>query len=617
MQTGRRCPGLLAIAAGLAVQLAAGMAPAQPIRLLPPGGESPPASTAQPAPAQPAAPEPDVSPAPAAQQSNTPPVGAAIPVPGDVVTPADSDSGNPVGFVIQPLTAPDPSSAGLLDDSNGGLGATMWRGTDPAQAARAIGILPGPVPSAALRGLQRRLLLTTAEVPDGPPRTPSLLGLRVAQLYRLGAVAAAEQLSVPKPAGLKDPVFLQVAADAALLRGEDARACDLIGEGLRGDGSVYWQKLNVLCRYAAKDIAGGDLALSLWRDGGGNDPAFNALAAALRGDGRARVETLGGATALHFALLRAAGRPLPKDTLDVAPPALLAALASYDKADPDLRLAATERAVLYGALPATRLGEAYAAFEIPEAQRATLAAGKEISARMAAFLYQSAQAAEATEARASLVARAHDLAVARKLLLPTAAAYRPLLAALAPNEAGIAAAPAVIRMALAAGETGTARLWRNTLMTLPPERGNAGEIAAAAWPLLLLAGDESEWRDSRYQAWQATLMEDRKTSTSATLLILAEGIGIEVPAERWDELLAAPQPAGTASASVAIWRHLARAVEAEAKAETVALSLAMLGPDSAATDGQALATALTALRKIGLEAETRQIALEAALLRGF
>lgn len=329
------------------------------------------------------------------------------------------------------------------------------------------------------------------------------------------------------------------------------------------------------------------------------------------------IETLGGATALHFAMLRAAGRPLPKDTLDVAPPTLLAALAGYDKADPELRLAATERAVLYGALPAARLGEAYAAFEIPEAQRATLAAGKDSSARMAAFLYQSAQTAEATEARAGLIARAHDLAMARRLLLPTAATYRPLLAGLAPNEDAIAAAPAVIRMALAAGETGTARLWRNTLMTLPPERDNAGEIAAAAWPLLLLAGDESEWRDSRYQAWQATLVEDRKTTTSATLLILAEGIGIDVPAERWDELLAAPQPAGTTSAGVAIWRHLARAVETEAKAETVALSLAMLGPDSAVADGQAMATALTALRKLGLEAEAQQIALEAALLRGF
>lgn len=602
--------GRLALAAGLAAHLSAAALPAlaQPIRLIPPGGEP---SQGQPGPVQQ---QPPILPQPTPAQSNTPPVDSAPPQP----RPSDLQGAN--GFVIEQLRAPDPSSAGLLDDSNGGLGSAMWQGTSLRQAVQAIGILPAPVASPALRDLQRRLLLTTAQVPAGDPGTPSLLGLRIAQLYKLGFVAEAEQLAVPKPADLKDPIFQQLPVEAALLRNDINRACELANQGLREDGAAYWQKMVVLCRYHAKDIAGGDLALSLWRDGGGDDPPFNALAAAMRGDARAKVDTLGGASPLHFAMLRAAGRPLPKDTLDVAPPALLAALAAYDKTDAESRLAAAERAARYGAFSSDKLAEAYAAFEIPENQRAALAAGKEKSARAAAFLYQAAKATNDAKTRADLVRQAYELAQARELLFPTAAVFKPLLADLMPNETNIAAAPAVIRLALAANDTGIARLWHNTLLTMQPERDKAGDMAAQAWPLLLLSGAEGEWRDSRYEAWLATLDSLRAPERNARitlLLTLAEGTGIPVPPERWDILLTPAGNDARPAPSIAIWRSLQRASEAKAKAETAALALALLGPNGAQdADGQSLATALGALRHVGLEADAKRIALEAALQRG-
>ncbi|WP_341704541.1 hypothetical protein [Ferrovibrio sp.] len=607
------------LAAGLAAgSLAAAPACAQPIRLIPP-----PAAPAETAPADPAPvplPPPQLS--PPGGQTGTPP--AAIQNAPDQPATAPAETSD---FVVRPLQAPDPSAAGLLDDTNGGLGVTMWRGSDRIQAVRAIGVLPGSVRSVALHGLQRRLLLTTAEVPGGNPGTPSLLGLRVTQLYRIGDIAAAQTLAVPRPAGLKDPVFLQLPAEAALLKDDTAQACGMSEQGLREDGSSFWQKLNVLCRYQARDVAGGDLALSLWRDGGGDDPAFNALAAALRGDAKVKIETLGGGSALHFAMLRAAGRPLPKDTLDVAPPALLAALAGYDKAEAELRLEAAEQAAAYGALPAAALGEAYAGLAIPEAARAAMAGGKsrETGPRAAAYLYQSVQSAADPATRIDLLQRAWDLAQTRNLALPTAALYRPQLAALAPAENAAAAAPAIIRMALAAGETETARRWGAMLMLMPPERDRAGDLAAAAWPLLLLAGDDNgEWRDSRFDAWLATLdalPPAERNARAALLLVLAEGAGVAVPAERWDGLLTAAaekSATGQPQASLAVWRNLLRSVSANARAESLALALALLGPDGTAqADGQSLATALGALRSVGLTAEARQVALEAALLRGF
>jgi hypothetical protein len=639
--------GASLLLAGSLLALAMLPAQAQPIRLTPPGssqaGGQDPATTQEPAPqltppnqtntmpagSQPLAPpamSPPVMPPAAQAQTPTPPQQPVLgETAGTQATEGSSSNPKAAEFVIQPLNAPDPSSGGLLDDGNGGLGTAMWQGSNRAQAVQALGVLPAPVSGTALRDLQRRLLLSVAEVPPGTAATPSLLGLRVAQLYRLGRLAEAERLASVSSRDLKDPIFRELPFDLALLKNDLPKACEIAANGLREDASAVWQKATVLCRYNAKDIAGGDLALSLWRDGGGNDPAFNTLAAALRGDARAKVESLGGASPLHFAMLRAAGRPLPKDTLDVATPALLVALAGYDKADAELRLMAAERAVQYGALTPDLLGEAYAAAEIPEAQRnallANIAAGKDKSVRAAALLYQATRTAADARTRADLIKRAYDLAVSRDLLLATAATYKPLLNNLVPNEASIAAAPAVIRMALAAGETGTARLWRNILLALPPERDNAGEIVAEAWPLLLIAGEDGDWRDSRYEAWmtaQSELPAAERNNRAAQLLTLAEAAGIAVPPEKWDSLLtAAASNDRRGSPSVAVWRNLQRANVAKATAETVALALAMLGgKGSLEIDGQGLASALGALRDQGLTAEAKQIALEAALLRG-
>jgi hypothetical protein len=649
---GKLRSGASLLLAGSLALVTLSAAQAQPIRLTPPGnsqtGGQEPAAQQEPAPqltppnqtntmpagSQPLAPPTMAAPVmPPAPQAQTLP--AQQPVLGETTgtgagAPAEqaaegSSSPKTADFVIQPLTAPDPSSGGLLDDGNGGLGSAMWQGSNRAQAVQALGVLPAPVSGTALRNLQRRLLLSVAEVPPGSIATPSILGLRVAQLYRLGRLAEAERLASIASRDLKDPIFRELPFDLALLKNDLSKACEIAATGLREDASAFWQKATVLCRYNAKDIAGGDLALSLWRDGGGNDPAFNTLAAALRGDARAKVEALGSSTPLHFAMLRAAGRPLPKDTLEAATPALLVGLAGYDKAEAEVRLMAAERAVQYGALTPDLLGEAYASAEIPEAQRNTLlaniAAGKDKSVRAAALLYQATRATTDARTRADLIKQAYTLAVSRDLLLVTAAVYKPLLNNLVPNENSIAAAPAVIRMALAAGETGTARLWRNILLALPPERDNAGEIAAEAWPLLLIAGEDGDWRDSRYEAWmaaQAELPPAERNSRAAQLLTLAEAAGINVPAEKWDNLLTAA--AGNdrrGSPSVAVWRNLQRANAAKAKAETVALALAMLGGrGSLEIDGQGLASALGALRDQGLVAESRQIALEAALLRG-
>lgn len=600
----------------------AGTALAQPVRLTPaapppnqsqnqPQEEQKPQqpATAQPAPVQQA----PVQQAPV-QQTNVPPAGAPAGAPGGTTAPK-------AGVVaVETLSAPDPSSAGLLGDDNGGLGIKMWAGTSRAQAERVIGLLPAPIASPTLRQLQRRLLLTTAEVPAGQTSGEnSLLGLRVRQLYRLGLNAEAADLGVPKPQALRDRVFTALPINLALQKHDIAAACPLGARALAEEPSeAAWLRVAVFCRFKNGEAASGELALSLWRDQGGEDTAFQALAAIMGGDSRVKVEKLAHVDPLIVAMLRETKRPLPPGSIEIAPAGTLAAIADLPELDPEMRLNALGIGVALGAIPPQRLISAYTQLEIPEAQRADILAGKLKGARAAAFLFQQARELNAPgPKRAEALKRVYELAAARGTLFMSAVVLRETLRDLPAEPESLNAAPAVIRLALAAGETGTARLWRNSLLSQTDPALTT--IAAQTWPLLVLVEPPTAWPEAQFQAWSETLKNlppQRKAALQAMVLILAEASGVPVPAETWQAMIQPGLETSTSNPPVAYWRNLLRASEANAKAETVALALILLGDNLAKDDPATLATAFGALKRLKLDAEVRALALEAALLRG-
>jgi len=600
----------------------AGTALAQPVRLTP---AAPPQNqsqnqaqeeqkpeqpaTAQPAPVQ----QTPVQQTPV-QQTNVPPAGAPAGAPGGTAVPK-------AGVVaVETLSAPDPSSAGLLGDDNGGLGIKMWAGTSRAQAERVIGLLPAPIASPALRQLQRRLLLTAAEVPAGQTSGEnSLLGLRVRQLYRLGLNAEAADLGVPKPQALRDRVFTALPINLALQKHDIAAACPLGARALAEEPSeAAWLRVAVFCRFKNGETASGELALSLWRDQGGEYTAFQALAAIMGGDSRVKVEKLAHVDPLIVAMLRETKRPLPPGSIEIAPAGTLAAIADLPELDPEMRLNALGIGVALGAIPPQRLISAYTQLEITEAQRADILAGKLKGARAAAFLFQQARELNASgPKRAEALKRVYELAAARGTLFMSAIVLRETLRDLPAEPESLSAAPAVIRLALAAGETGTARLWRNSLLSQTDPALTT--IAAQTWPLLVLVEPPTAWPEAQFQAWSETLKNlppQRKAALQALVLILAEASGVPVPAETWQAMIQPGLETSSTNPPVAYWRNLLRASEANAKAETVALALILLGDNLAKDDPAMLATAFGALKRLKLDAEVRALALEAALLRG-
>jgi hypothetical protein len=130
---------------------------------------------------------------------------------------------------VDTLSAIDPESVGILDESGGGLPPTLWQGTGRALAIRLIEALPVPQVSRTLRSLTRRLLLTRATAPLGKSKEPgTLVTARVRKLIALGDQRGALDLVQAAPQGLMNETLAELETQALFLDNDNARACSKV-----------------------------------------------------------------------------------------------------------------------------------------------------------------------------------------------------------------------------------------------------------------------------------------------------------------------------------------------------------------------------------------------------
>ncbi len=161
--------------------------------------------------------------------------------------------------VVQ-LAAPDAFSTPGRDT---GLPADLWSGTPIETARTVLPMLASKPLSPAAASLARRVLATGARGPDGSAGDEALTGARAGALIALGDGAAASRI-LDRAAGMgRSAVLSQAAAEAALLAGDNARACS-IAEGLSaGRGEPYWLRLRAFCQVEAGQGAQAQLTFDL------------------------------------------------------------------------------------------------------------------------------------------------------------------------------------------------------------------------------------------------------------------------------------------------------------------------------------------------------------------
>jgi hypothetical protein len=548
--------------------------------------------------------------------------GAAVPAPSGTTVPERA----PSGIEVAPLPEVRSDYAGALGPEEGGLGTEMWRGTDRALLVRLLPSLPATARSPAMRDLMRRLLLSSAIAPRGDAEAPdsNLFSLRAERLVAMGDYQGAAKLLRLIPERETDATAARFATDALLFANDLDAACAQVDRWIRAFDDVYWQKALIFCQTHAGEYDEAALGVGLLREQGrADDEAFFTLVDALSGVESARVKSLPIPTALHLAMMQAAKQPLPESVLETEDPAALAWIATAPGADPALRLAAAERAAEAGALSAEALARVYAEqpLEPRELDNALSLAEEEPGQRSRAALYQAVVRTEQPLARATLLETALRLAREQGRYQTAVRVYRPFLIGLEPAPELAWFALDVGRALHLLGEAGGAERWLALVQAQASRDPQAAAATSALWLLTRIAGDGRPlvWDADSVRAWrdnQAAGGDEQAGQRAARLFAIFEAFGEPVGAA-WRVLADGSPPVKQSLPNPALWFILDDAAAAGRVGETVLLTLISLGPDGPGeTNPIILSRALASLQAVGLEAEARALALEAAVASG-
>ena len=528
--------------------------------------------------------------------------------------------------LVSPLQALDPSSVGLIGADDGGFGPGLWAGSERAQIETLLARIPVGTVSRAMQRLTRRLLVSAAPVPAGEPTVPSLLGLRVERLAAGGDIEAAGQLAALAPPQLVDPLLARIEADGLLLTGDNSGACARVeSQVASGNNEPYWIKRLSFCRALNGELAAARLAADLLRELGETaDDAFFTLVAALGGDPSSTVVSLVDPTALHLAMLRAAGQNVPADSVPGASPAILRAIATAPNTELEVRLQAAEAAEAVGALKPSALAQIYASviFSPEDTASAIAIATENPGPRSNALLFQVTQIqtvptakGEALRAAWQVARKKGDFETSARVNLATVRSFTvaPDLAWFA-GDAGLAL--------LAADDVEAAREWFNMARDTASEREpDAAKAVLDLLPLMQIAEqrDPLPWLPAIVRPWwqgQQDLPETVRLEKVSLIYTVFEAFGFQVPADDWFELVDGPLSTGANIPAPAAWRGMREAAAAGRVGETVLYALLILGEGGPAVlNPLALEGVIGALRLVGLESDARAIAVEAVLAR--
>lgn len=525
------------------------------------------------------------------------------------------------GIQVDQLGDVNADTAGLLDDASGGLGAGMWRGTSRAVAMAMLRALPVGAPSVAMESLARRLLLTTAAVPDGDGEPGALISLRAEKLAAMGATRRVLRLLEVTPGSESLPRLVRIEAESRLLSGDYARACGLASSSMDRNPTTFWQKLFTLCQVLSGAKAEAELGVSLLREVGDDDPVYFSLIDGLLRDAKPTIGSLPEPTPLQLAMARIAKAQLPEDVLVTERPGALAAIATSPNAAVAIRLEAAERAAATAALSPAELREIYAAVQFDEETLANpLSAAEEAPGpRARALLYQTSVDQSVDAARAESAMMALSLARDVGLYQTTARVFAPMLEAIPARTDLIWFAPEAVRAFVVTERDERSREWYRLMEANALFSGEARDALSLLVPLRHLADDDAiPLSLEAVNNWRSALGDDAAINEkSALFYTLLGALGRPAPDGAWDALPLSVERAPVPLPGAVLWHRLDTAAQDGRVAETVLSALLVLGDGGPArVNSLVVKRVVESLRAIGLDADARAVAVEAALAGG-
>ncbi|MEJ1969841.1 MAG: hypothetical protein WDN03_14570 [Rhizomicrobium sp.] len=290
------------------------------------------------------------------------PVATGAPTPLGSAAPPDTAPDNAptefkpgiLGKTAQPgvttgeLGIVDGPPVGILDDSNGGLGQSMWTNASRPEVEDLLARLPLVSADPFVRGLASRLVRTTSDAPVGPAKR-ALVTIRIEKLLQAGLIGEAATIAASLQLG-GDADFARTQADALLYAGRKADVCgDLTATRLTAP-EPFWLELRTWCFLAGGDAASAELAHAAL-DAEAKDAAFDMLADDVLHGHKKMPAAIDHPTALHIYLLLKAGLPVSNAIAAKLGTAANLLAAREAKNSPADRLSAAARISATGALP--------------------------------------------------------------------------------------------------------------------------------------------------------------------------------------------------------------------------------------------------------------------------
>lgn len=546
-------------------------------------------------------------------------VGAVAPRPGEAGT----------GIEVSPLSGTVGDGVGLIGPADGGAPPSLWQGSRRLTIEDGLAALTPPPATPAIGALYRKVLISRGKLPAGASAGHSALALRLQALYAAGFAAEADALAGRVPMSFLSAPAATAAARAALALDMPDKACGYLPrlptDGAAGDPFLRFAlELAALCQTRAGLQVAALLTVDLVREQSGSDSAFVALATRAAGGPDLDIPSDETLTSLHYALAREAGVSLPETAAARAEPALWPALADDAALPWRQRLALAETAAARGLIGAEDVTAAY--------QAAIAADAHDANPRVRAFaLSRDATTTTSSDAASHLPAIATAFAETPVTLWPAIApVFFPLLRTLTPDMAQAEHAVFMVEVLSLARSPVGADAWIGVAATAAPDDiGRLEALVRVATPAD--ASSALPWNADLALTSVDVRLADATARTkwlTAFELQALASLGLPLPPSVWAQFDDAQMPG--IRLSDADLRALRVAAEGRRPGEAALATFAALAPDPQDPDSQAglpparapwaltpgsLAAIITALARAGLEADARQIAVEALVVR--
>lgn len=542
--------------------------------------------------------------------------------------------------------------APVLAGDGSGLPAELWAGLDVSEVEKLIGLLTIPPRSPALHRLWLRLVSASVTPPSGAQDSGHFEALRLEALYRSGLLDEIDtELKKRAAAGPESPLVAMLAARSEIGLGRRESACrrarnlgdirTTIPQSLRGEAVL----VAGYCAAAEGNAPAAGLLAELAREEGRQSSpglaALDAIAAGIKATppslapprkaNAAPTKGKRGPDAppppslslVDYRILEIADAiPPAPETVTAATPALLVAISRDGAVPPELRLDAAEAAARLNAITPETLAAVYrssvrgGAGAAPAANTTGASADGQDGPQRRAALFVAAEAERTPFKKVRLIRSALDSARRSGLYLPMLKLTAKLTADIGlAQEIGWFAETA-IEANLAAGDFSRARTWTKFAGSLGDGAGGA-RSGYGHWMALIDIADPDfpDPRGSALGTVETMALSGRfSTDLLHRLATVLDALQYNVPIPLWEAASRTPQPADGHLPPTGVLSQLQQAAAKREFGRTVLLVMQTLGPDGADRAHMiALGDSIRALKRAGLEADARNLALEALL----